>query len=96
MTVYVDDMDARYGRMVMCHMLADTTEELLAMADRIGVKAQWLQFPGQPTEHFDICRSKRALAVAAGAKEISWRDAGAMVRARRLAANPKTHPGAAA
>lgn len=70
MTVYVDDMRAQFGRMVMCHMLSDTTEELLAMADRIGVQRKWLQCAGTPKEHFDIALSKRALAVAAGAVEV--------------------------
>ncbi len=32
MAFYVDDMEARFGRMKMCHMIADTTEELLEMA----------------------------------------------------------------
>lgn len=84
MTVYVDDMKAKYGRMIMCHMLADTTAELLAMADRIGVQRKWLQHAGTAKEHFDIAVSKRGLAVAAGAVQISWREAGLMtaVRAR--------------
>ncbi|MCK7615200.1 DUF4031 domain-containing protein [Roseibium sediminicola] len=68
MTVYVDDMEAGFGRMVMCHMWADTLPELLEMADRIGVARKWLQQPPKASwVHFDIAKSKRALAVAAGA-----------------------------
>jgi len=74
MTVYVDDMQAPFGRMKMCHMFADTTEDLNAMADRIGVVRRWIQYPGHPDrEHYDVCLSKRRLAVAAGAKEVTWR-----------------------
>jgi len=78
MTVFVDDMRAAFGRMVMCHMWADTLDDLLAMADRIGVARKWIQ--GHPELsfgkhrraswiHFDIALSKRALAIKAGAVE---------------------------
>ena len=74
MAVYVDDMRAPYGRMLMCHMGADTTEELLAMADKIGVARKWLQCPGTVREHFDIALSKRLLAVINGAREVTQRE----------------------
>jgi hypothetical protein len=83
MPVYVDNMRARYGRLVMCHMLADSDPELLAMADRIGVARRWHQYPGTPRSHFDICQTKRAAAVAAGAREITMREAAALRAKRR-------------
>lgn len=70
--IYVDDMQASFGRMKMCHMAADTTRELLMMADRIGVDRKWIQKAGTAKEHFDICLTKRRLAVAFGAKQITW------------------------
>lgn len=86
MTVYVDDMRAAVGRMVMCHMIADSTEELLAMADRIGVSRRWLQKAGTTHEHFDISLTKRAAAVAAGAREITMAELGAILVTRRSGA----------
>lgn len=83
MPVYVDDMRANVGRMKMCHMLADTTDELLAMADRIGVSRRWLQNPATAKEHFDICRSKRDAAARAGAVEITLRGSARLVRQKR-------------
>lgn len=83
MAVYVDNMRAAFGRMKMCHMIADGSDELLAMADRIGVDRKWLQKAGTPHEHFDIALSKRALAVAAGAVEVSMMELGRIIRARR-------------
>lgn len=56
--------------MMMCHMMADTTEELLAMVDAIGVQRKWIQYPGTNKEHFDICKSKRARAIQFGAIEV--------------------------
>ncbi len=73
MAVYVDDMRAPFGRMIMCHMAADTPAELRAMAHRVGVGKQWVQFPGTWREHLDICLSKRAAAVRAGASEVTQR-----------------------
>ncbi|PWJ81567.1 uncharacterized protein DUF4031 [Pseudaminobacter salicylatoxidans] len=86
MTVFVDNMRASYGRMKMCHMVADTTAELLAMADLIAVDRRWLQKAGTAHEHFDIALSKRALAVSAGAVEVSMMQIGRIIRARRRAA----------
>lgn len=78
MSVYVDDMKAPFGNMIMCHMWADTDAELLDMADKIGVQRKWIQ--GHPTlsfgkhrnaswVHFDISLTKRAIAVKLGAIE---------------------------
>jgi hypothetical protein len=92
MMVYVDDMRARFGQMVMCHMLADTDEELHAMADRIGVSRRWHQCAGTHRSHYDIALSKRALAVQYGAKEITQREAGRMCYQRRLGPLPVPEP----
>lgn len=85
MTVYVDDAKHPYtpehapGRSyVMCHLWADTVEELLAFVDKIEVNRRWIQ--GHPTlsmpkyrkaswVHFDIVQTKRVLAVKLGAVE---------------------------
>lgn len=79
MTVYVDDMHktpmGRYGRMKMCHMIADTEEELHQMADKLGINRKWYQGPPKTINpHYDICSSKRAKAVQLGAKEITMRE----------------------
>lgn len=84
MAVYVDDMQANYGRMKMCHMIADSDDELHAMADRIGVARKWHQKSGTARSHYDIALSKRAIAVASGAIEITWRQAGCMTTRRHV------------
>ena len=70
MSVYVDTATYYYGRMVMCHMIADTPTELHDMADKIGVAHHWFQVPPKASFwHYDIAKSKRALAVKLGARE---------------------------
>ena len=67
--------------MKMCHMLADTLDELHAMADTIGVARKWFQScPPHSRNHYDIALSKRDLAVAAGAKQITRSELGALLR----------------
>lgn len=78
MTVYVDDMRARLGRMIMCHMVADTEEELHKMADQIGVQRKWYQ-----GDHYDISLGRKLSAIEAGAKVITRRQLACMVGNRR-------------
>lgn len=73
MTVYVDNAKHGYGRMIMCHMFSPDLTELHRMADHIGVARRWFQNPQTMPKvswpHYDIARSKRSLAIAAGAVE---------------------------
>lgn len=69
MSVYVDNFEVNFGRMKMSHMVADSTEELLQMVDKIGVQRKWIQKQGTNLEHFDISISKKKLAVKYGAIE---------------------------
>jgi len=70
MTVYVDDARLPFGRMTMCHMVADNMRELHAMADDIGLRREWFH-----RGHYNISLKYRAKAVAAGAVEITGREA---------------------
>ena len=76
MSVYVDDVRHRFGRMIMCHLWADSLDELLAAVDAIGVQRKWIQ--GYPTlsfgkhrnaswVHFDISLTMKDRAIARGA-----------------------------
>jgi hypothetical protein len=84
MTVYVDDARLPYGRMLMCHMVADGADELHAMADRLSIARRHFH-----RGHYNICQAKRAKALALGATEISKRDAARKRRAlEALAGSP--------
>lgn len=71
MAVYVDAAFIPYGRMRMSHMWADSLDELLAMADTIGLQRKWLQKPPKASwVHFDVAMVTREKAIAAGAIEM--------------------------
>ena len=82
MPVYVDSAMIPYGRMRMSHMIADTPEELHAMAKRIGVMRRWYQ-NGASFPHYDICASRRQKAIGFGAIEVSRQELGAHMRRLR-------------
>lgn len=84
MSVYVDEPVHPFGRMMMCHMVADTREELLAMVDAIKVPRKWIQKAGTPDEHFDICKSKRSKAIAAGAIAVDGNEIVSVIRGKRM------------
>lgn len=71
MTVYVDEF-RRYGptaiacfRKGSSHLTADTVEELHAFAESIGLRRVWFQDARVP--HYDLTRSRRDMAIVAGA-----------------------------
>jgi hypothetical protein len=73
MTVYVDDMKVQFKSKnrpdrtyVMSHMIADTEEELHAMAVKIGIAHKW-----HHGDHYDITQEQRALAIKDGARAIT-------------------------
>lgn len=83
MTVYVDSEFIQYGRMKMCHMLADTDEELHAMASAIGVARKWHQKPNTYKSHYDVCKSAREKAIALGAVVIDRKELREILQKRR-------------
>lgn len=79
MTVYVDNVfiqaDVQNGPVThssrWCHLVADTTEELIAFARLIGLRPGYIQDPGTWGEHFDVTEGKRWQAIRRGATELT-------------------------
>jgi hypothetical protein len=67
-----------YMGMLMNHMIADTEEELHEMVDKIKVNRKHYQ-----GDHYDICASKRMLALENGAVPITTRELARMAINRR-------------
>lgn len=84
MPVYIDDARHRLGRMLMGHMLADTLEELHAMAHAIGMRRTWYQPLSFP--HYDVSLERLAVALSLGAIQVDRR--GIVAVKRRLSADP--------
>lgn len=82
MAVYVDDVRHRFGNMVMCHLWADTDDELLAMVDKIGVQRKWIQ--GHKTlsfgKHRDASWVHFDIALSKSARDRCWRDTHRQIR----------------
>jgi len=87
-TVYVDSERNRFGRIVMCHMFADTAAELHTMAEAIGMRRSWYQAPDGTKRasfpHYDVCLMRRAKAIDPGAVEVDRRGGYQVRKAIRL------------
>lgn len=81
MAVYVDKEENRFGRMVMCHMIADSIAELHAMAGQIGMRREWFQPLSSP--HYDLSKTRRSAALKAGAVEVSRRELVEIIKRQR-------------
>ncbi|HJQ43486.1 MAG TPA: DUF4031 domain-containing protein [Jatrophihabitantaceae bacterium] len=88
MACYVDSVRSYPGAGLrfteFCHLLADTRDELHAMADALGIPRRFFQ--EHPWRwHHDLPAQLRPLAVELGAREVTMHDVGALLRRRRRA-----------
>lgn len=79
MAVYVDSLMNWGWRLgASCHLIADSTEELIEFALSIGLKEKWIQ--DKNIVHFDLTASRRVKAVKSGAIELDRKDFVAKMR----------------
>jgi len=103
-SVYVDDWRqlATVGDITSrwSHMTADSTEELHAFAERLGLpRRAFQQKRSNPVyDHYDLTEELREKAISIGVVAVSWREA-ARLRRKRLSLEvplPGSPPGGAA
>ena len=93
MAVYIDPLkrcQVRRGFCAVqwkesCHMFANTNEELVEMGVEIRLPPGSLQKKSGLPPHFDLKASKRQMAVAAGAVELTMLEMRRWLRERRIA-----------
>lgn len=71
MATYVDNSNNPRGRHRVCHLFADTTEELIQIGKKLGLNERWVSMRGTHLECFDLWRSKRTKAIKHGAISIT-------------------------
>ncbi len=84
MAVYVDFARIPFRDMEMCHMVADSLDELHAMAGEIGMLQIWFQAKSFP--HYDLSQPRRRAAVDLGAVQVDRRELVLVMRRWRSAA----------
>lgn len=80
MSVYVDDAVHPWRGQRWAHLMADTLEELHAMAARLGIPRRAFQNKTSGA-HYDITADLRDLAIASGAVAISRHHDRALLKA---------------
>lgn len=86
MTVYLDTSEnvlRGHSRWAMktCHMIADGVDELFEMATLCGMSPHWFQPWSHP--HFDLSKSRQAVALENGAVRLERREFVGKIRAYR-------------
>lgn len=89
MTVFVDPLVNRGWRpggraAANCHMFTDELDlqALHKLARAVGLRPEWFQ-DARKAPHYDLTPARRAAAIAAGAREVSFRGAVDIWRRRR-------------
>jgi len=87
MSVYVDKLmpcipSPKWPFRFACHLIADSIRELDGFARRLGLKREWFQ-QGKLLPHYDLCASKRKLALELGAIELSLHEIGRRIQEAR-------------
>ncbi len=80
MSVYVDDAVTLWRGQRWAHLMADTLDELHAMAARLGIPRRAFQHRTSGS-HYDVTAALRTQAIALGAIAISRHHDRALVRA---------------
>lgn len=93
---YGEALNSRLGR--SSHMVSDLpgeagTRELLAFAEKIGMRAEWIQKAGTRHEHFDVFEKRYQRALDAGAKVVSRRELVMIFKAKKATADGEKEHG---
>jgi len=72
-------------------MIADTREELVHMALKVGLDASYIQEADSPTEHVCLSPDRRAVALTMGATELYGRQFMQMIIRRRAEVSADHH-----
>ncbi len=74
MAVYIDDLAVLLRGRRMCHMAADSLEELHAMAEKVGIGREWFHDGDTPINkrlrlhsHYDVNLRESKLVIEQGA-----------------------------
>lgn len=66
--------NARWRYKYAAHLSADTLEELVAFATRLGLKERWIQVSANGIVHFDLTKGMREKAIRLGAESVDVRE----------------------
>ena len=88
--VFVDPLQdfgwiLRGHRVKSCHLFTDQVEleELHSIAAKIGMQRRWFQSASKVAPHYDLTSSRRLMALAAGARELTRRESVDVWKRRR-------------